>query len=57
MNQKSKYTVIFDECSTFVFLCEHKSNGGRHYTLFETVSSLVNYCNENDIDARIPNWV
>lgn len=56
MNQKSKYTVIFDECNSFVYLCENKSNGGHRYTMFETVSSLVSYCNENNICAMIPNW-
>ena len=56
MNQKSKYTVIFDECSCFCYLCEERTNGSEHYTMFDSVSKMVNYCNDNNICAMIPNW-
>ena len=49
---KSKYYVIFDECSNFVYIAEEKSNGKKRYTMFDSVSNAVNYCNENNISAE-----
>ena len=53
MAQKSTYTIIFDECSMFVFLIEHRPDGSRHIKMDDSVSRVVNYCKEHGIEARI----
>lgn len=51
--KKSTYTIEFDECSMFVFLVEHRPDGSRHIMMDDSVSSVVNYCKANGIEARI----
>lgn len=50
---QSVYTIEFDECSMFVFLIEHRPDGSRHIMMDDSVSSVVNYCKANGIEASI----
>ena len=53
MAQKSIYTIIFDECSMFVYLEELRPDGSRHIMMDDIVSRVVNYCNQHGIEAKI----
>ena len=51
---KARVIFFHDDADT-VILAQPRANGGTYYTLFPTVSQLVNHVRENGIEVTFDN--